>query len=142
MTDESTESTAPVHVQTTSRSHKDPPPWMAQAVVILTAWKSWGLVDQLRGLHWERPSRHFEAVDLVLVLHLMALSNARTVRAFFRQLGPHGAVLAALWGRRKLPTRSGFMTLLKAVDVPLVQAVHPLFCPTWSRAFRPTGCGG
>lgn len=138
MTDECLKSTSPVHVQTSSVSRKDPPPWMAQAVVLLSAWKTWGLVDSLRELRWARLSKRFELVDLVLVLLLLSLSNEPSVRAFFKHLGPHADTLAALWGRRKLPTRSGFLGMLAAVDAPLVQAIAPLFCPTSPPAFRPT----
>ena len=142
MTDESPKSTSPVRVQTSPKSRKDPPPWTAQAVIVLTAWQTWGLVDSLRGLRWARQSKGFEAVDLVLVLVLISLSNERSVRAFFQHLGPHGRALAALWGRSKMPTRSGFMALLKAVDDPLVADVRPLFCPTSPRGFLPTDCAG
>ena len=140
MTDESPKSTSPVRVQTSPNSRKDPPPWMAQAVIVLTAWQAWGLVASLRGLRWERQSKAFEAVDLVLVLLLFSLSNERSVRAFFTHLGPHGNELAALWGRGKMPTRSGFMAMLKAVDGPLVDDVRPLFCPTSRHACRETAC--
>lgn len=142
MADEHPNSTSTVRVQTSPKSRKDPPPWMAQAVMVLTAWQSWGLVASLRGLQWQRQSKRFEAVDLVLVLILFGLSNERSVRAFFKHLGPHGNELAAVWGRDNLPTRSGFMGLLNAVEEPLVDQVRPLFCPTSWRAFRPMDCVG
>ena len=142
MTDESQKSTSPVRVQTSPNSRKDPPPWMAQAVMVLTAWRSWGLVESLRRLRWERQSKAFEAVDLVLVLILFGLSNECSLRAFFKHLGPHGKELAALWGRSKMPTRSGFMAMLKAVDDPLVDNVRPLLSPTSQRAFLRTACVG
>lgn len=140
MTDESPKCTSRVCVQTSPNSRKDPPPWMAQAVMILTAWQSWGLAGSLRELRWARQSKAFEAVDLVLVLLLFSLSNERSVRAFFKHLGPHGNELAALWGRGRMPTRSGFMAMLKAVNGPLVDDVRPLFCPTSRHAFLRTAC--
>lgn len=137
MTDECSKSTSLVRVQTSSMSRKDPPPWMAQAVILMMAWQTWGLVDSLRGLRWGRPSKEFEAVDLVLVLLLFSLSNEPSVRSFFKRLGPHADTLAALWKRRKLPKRSGFLKMLGAVDDPLVESVRPLFCPTSPRGFLP-----
>jgi len=115
---------------------------MAQATIVLNAWKSWGLVASLRALRWQRQSKRFEAVDLILVLILFGLSNERSVRSFFKHLGSHGEALAALWGRDKLPTRSGLMALLKAVEDPLIEQVRPLFCPISRRAFRPMDCVG
>jgi hypothetical protein len=38
----------------------------------------------LRRLRWERQSKAFEAVDLVLVLILFGLSNECSLRAFFK----------------------------------------------------------
>lgn len=140
MADESSKSTTAVDVQTSPKSRKDPPPWMAQAVLVLAAWRDWKLVDALRGLRWQRQSRVFEAVDLVLLLILFGLSNERSVRTFFKHLGPHGKPLAALWGREKMPTRSGFMALLKAVDDSLVSQLRPLFCPTSQPASREMDC--
>lgn len=141
MTDESPKTTPTVRVQASHTSRKDPPPWMAQAVILLTAWQTWGLVDSLRGLRWGRQSKHFQAIDLVLVLLLFSLSNERSVRAFFKHLGPHADTLAALWGREKLPKRSGFVEMLAAIDDPFLESMRPLFCPTSPRAFLPRACG-
>jgi hypothetical protein len=115
---------------------------MAQAVIVLRAWQTWGLVDSLRRLRWGRQSKRFEIVDLALLLLLFCLSNERSVRSFFKHMGPHADLLGAAWGRNKLPTRSGFMAMLKAVDEPLVQAIRPLFCLTSPSGFRPTAFGG
>jgi hypothetical protein len=137
MTDEHTKRTASVHIQTSPNSLKDPPPWMALAVVLLTAWKTWGLVDSLRAVPWARPSKRLEVVDLVLVLLLLANSKARSVRAFFKEARPHSEALAALWGRHRLPTRSGFMALLRAVDDSILRAIDPLFLSDLARHLPP-----
>lgn len=142
MTDERQESTSPIRISTTPTSRKDPPPWSTQATMLLTAWQSWGLVDSLRALRWERSSKQFEAVDLTLVLLLLSLSHERSVRGFFRHLGPHGPMFAALWGRRKLPTRSGFMALLKAVDAPLLDSLRALFSSDLAARVPPEGLLG
>lgn len=142
MTDERPKTTSTVRVQASNLSRKDPPPWMAQAVILLTAWQTWGLVDSLRSVRWGRRSKYFQAIDVVLVLLLFSLSNERSVRAFFQHLGPHADTLAALWGRDKLPKRAGFVEMLAAIDDPFLDTIRPLFCPTSPREFLPTACGG
>lgn len=132
MSDERGDDTATVQVRASSASCKDPPAWFAQAVVLLTLWKTSGLVETLEGLRWSRASKRFEVVDLILVLLLLVASDARSVRAFFKVVKKHEAAfaaLAALWGRERLPTRSGFMGMLHAVEPGLLAHVVPLFCP-------------
>ena len=133
MSDEHSDDTATVRASASSASHKDLPAWFAQAVVLLSLWKKSGLVESLEGLRWMRMSKRFEVVDMVLVLLLLVISNARSVRGFFRVVKEHKvdfAALAALWGRERLPTRSGLMGMLHAVEPDLLAQVVPLFCPT------------
>jgi hypothetical protein len=132
MSDEHGDDTATVQVRASSTSRKDLPAWFAQAVLLLTLWKTSGLVEALEGLHWTRASKRFEVVDLMLVLLLRVTSDARSFRAFFKVMKKHeaaNAALAALWGRERLPTRSGFMGMLHGVEPDLLAQVVPLFCP-------------
>lgn len=132
MSDELVDDTATVQVRASSASRRDLPAWFAQAVVLLNVWKTSRLVEGLEGLRWTRASKRFEVVDMILVLLLLVVSNARGVRAFFRVVKEHDgefAALAALWGRERLPTRSGFMGMLHAVEPGLLEQVVPLFCP-------------
>jgi hypothetical protein len=142
MIDEHSSYTSTVRIETSAKSRKVPPPWMAQATVVLIAWQTWGLVDSLRGLRWGRQCKRFQAVDLLLVLLLFSLSNERSVRAFYRHMGPHASLLAALWQRDRLPSRSAFVEMLATVDESFLEVVRPLFCPIWSRAFQLQACTG
>lgn len=132
MSDEHGDDTATVRVSASSASRKDLPAWFAQAVVLLSVWKTSRLVEALEGLRWTRVSKRFEVVDMILVLLLLVISNARSARAFFKVVKEHEGAFAAaagLWGRERLPTRSGFMGMLHAVEPDLLAQVVPLFCP-------------
>jgi hypothetical protein len=132
MSDEHGDDTARVQVSASSASRKDLPAWFAEALVLLSMWKNSRLVEALEGLRWTRGSKRFEVVDMILVLLLLVVSNARSVRGFFKVVADHKvefAALAALWGRERLPTRSGFLGMLQAVEPDLLAQVVPLFCP-------------
>jgi len=103
---------------------------MVQATVVLQAWKHEGLVEALRGLRWQRPSKHFVLMDVVLVLRLVAVSNARGLRSFYGQIRGHEVALSLLWGRDRLLSRSGLLTALRALDDACLAQLEPLFCPT------------
>ena len=113
--------------------------------MILSAWKEWNLVKGLEELHWVRASKRFEVMDLILVLLLFVISGHRSVRAFFKDLRTHREdfpALAAIWDRQQLPTRSGFMSMLRAVIPDLVAQVVPLFLSDLTARQPPVGLEG
>jgi len=129
MSENTVASTPAVRVLASSGSVKDPPPWFAEAVVVLRGWQTQGLVAQLAELRWARPFRQFAALDLMLVLLALAVSGAPTVRQFYREAGPVLPHLAALWDRQAFPSRSAVSRMLTAVAPELVAQLRPLFCP-------------
>ena len=145
MLDEQQNLSPTVEVRASAVSHKNLPPWFAEAVVILSAWKDWGRVKGLAELRWARASKRFEVIDLILVLLLFVISDHRSVRAFFKDLRTHRediAALAAIWDRQQLPTRSGFMSMLRAVKPDLVVQVVPLFLSDLTKRLPPEGLKG
>lgn len=122
--------TAGPNVIANSDSHKEPPPWMVQATVVLQAWKHWGLVDELREFRWQRPSKRYVLMDVMLVLLLVAVSNARGLRDFYRQVHGYEEPLATLWGRDGLIKRPGLLGALRALDDECLVQSATLFCLT------------
>jgi hypothetical protein len=129
MSDERCEDTVGPTIVANSQSQKGPPPWIVEATVLLHAWKHAGVVDAFRAIRWQRLSKHFVLMDVALVLLLMAVSNARGLRAFYRQIAGYEEPLAALWGRDRLIKRSGLLSALRALDDACLTASETLFCP-------------
>jgi hypothetical protein len=129
MSSEPFKGTAGPTIVANSDSRKEPPPWMVEATVVLQAWKHWGLVDELREFRWQRPSKRYVLIDVMLVLLLVAVSNARGLRDFYRQVQGYEEPLATLWGRDRLIKRPGLLGALRALDKACLAQSATLFCP-------------
>jgi hypothetical protein len=127
MFDEQRQCRATARVVTSSHSAKVHPAWFAQAVVVLRHWVNRGSLDRVRATHWNRANHKYVFCDFMLVLVVLSVSGAETVRQFYREAEPWGRELAAVRGRRRLPSRSAFSRMMGDVDEPLQAAVRELF---------------
>jgi hypothetical protein len=128
MLNEPRHSSAPVTLSATSRSDRQPPPWWAQAVVLVRhIWAQWMLMPLSSALALSRRAGTYEACDFLLVLICLVLSNAPSIRSFYQEVPPIAEVLFALWGRKKMPHRSALSRWLLAIDPSVVEHVRTLF---------------
>jgi hypothetical protein len=112
---------------------RTPPPWIAEAVSQLRFWKTSGLLEALRSIHWDRPAKRYELIDLVLVLLIASVSNARSLRALYKELDEHANALAAVWGRTSLPSRAQASALLRTVPANVVANIPLLLSSRFGR---------
>jgi len=70
---------------------------------------------------------HYDLIDFAVVLIGYALSGEPTLKAFYERLLPFAEVFMALFGRRRLPSRSALSRFLAALDQESVEALRTLF---------------
>lgn len=125
MPDRSDETTMSALVRTTSVPDRLPPPWTAETMLVLEYWLNSGRLARLRAIPWDRPAQKYDLTDLVLVLLLTALSGAPGLRPFYREVDPSGPAFAAVWGRRRLPSRAQAAALFRSIPASVVAALDP-----------------
>ncbi len=138
MVDEPCKRSAAAHLSTSSHDALTPPAWMTEAVVLLSAWWSKGLVARLveRVRLLRRRAGTFELVDFALVLLCCQVSRAPTTKAFYEQAKSVGGTLASVWERAAWPSRSALSRALAAVTVDTVESFRALFLASWSSVCR------
>ena len=104
---------------TTSRSLREAPTWLAGALVVLRTIRvsAFGSV-RMRGLRVPRGrAGTYEPIDFMVVLLTLALSGAPDLKTLYGQLaGTTMTVLAGVWLRHRLPSRSALSRFLAAVQ--------------------------
>ena len=108
MAQEPLDPTSTVSVHTTPEPARTPPPWLAEAVLVLEAARDGGLLQQIRqGVRVSRGRMGlFEVCDFFLVLVAYAVSGEATLLSLYAAWSPCAAVLFALWSRNHVPARS------------------------------------
>jgi hypothetical protein len=69
----------------------------------------------------------YDTIDFLIVLLSYALSGEPTLAAFYDRLTPFSHEVAALFQRRRLPSRSALSRFLAALDEPTVEALRTQF---------------
>ena len=118
-----------VKIQTSSHAVPSTPSWFGEAVLIVGYLKKLGVLDALaeRVRFARRRFGHYEVIDFVAVLFGYAISNERTLEAFYERLQPFAAAYMALFGRDRLPARSTLSRFLAALTLEPVEALRALF---------------
>ncbi len=127
MSDELTKYTSSALVSASVLSDKSPPSWLAAAIIELKLWKTRGLLSQLQEIPWLRPAKRYVLCDLVLVLLACAVSGISSLREFYREMWPWQDSLAAIWGRKCLPSRSRIVEMPYFVTQEHLDALQTLF---------------
>lgn len=124
MAQKRSQDTSTTEIETTPERAPTPPPWFADALVVLRAvrvralWPT--LVERMRV---ERGRAGvYVAVDYLLVLLTFAVSDAPHLKALFAQLPPIASTLAAVWDRATLPSRAALSRFLEAARPHHVRA--------------------
>ena len=128
MTQEPAQSTPTVSIQTSAQPQRTPPPWLAEAVLILQLARDSALLTKMQQTVRVPRGRMgtFEVCDFFLVLLLYAVSGERTLLALYAAMAPCLALLAALWSRKHIPARCTLSRFLSAVAVPATEALRQL----------------
>ena len=132
--------TASVRLETTLEPERAAPSWFAQLAIIALWFKQHGLLSRISAaLQLVRRVDATAAIDVVLLM-LAALVGNGPIAAAFAQLDSFRTPLAALWHRKRLPSRSAASRFLAALSSAQLDNLQSLFCPpfvsTVSREMR------
>lgn len=128
--DEPREYSAALHISTSSSDEPTAPAWATEAIILARAWWSeWSLLGLVERVRLERGrAGTFDLIDFVLVLLAYQVSNARTIKDFYRQMrGGLDTALASVWSRSRLPSRSALSRALGAATATTVESLRELF---------------
>jgi hypothetical protein len=122
--------TAPsIEIQTCPADVPTIPPWFAEVVVLARHFTQQGYLaaisEQVRLARGR--AGIFEVLDFVVLLLGYAVSDERTLDAFFDRLAPFALPFMALFGRNRLPVPSTLSRFLAAVDRPCLEALRQRF---------------
>jgi hypothetical protein len=70
---------------------------------------------------------HYDVIDCVAVLFGYAISDERTLEAFYKRLHPFAPAFMALFGREREPSRSTLSRFLASLTQVAVEALRTLF---------------
>jgi hypothetical protein len=129
MPSESMKCTAGVTLDASVCSDRQPPPWFAEALVLLRHLGRQGFWKKLESVQVARQCKDFEICDFVIVLVAYAVSNEKGLRAFYAAVAPVAAVLMAVCGRDRMPSPSALSQFLAAVEDEAIESLRTLFCP-------------
>jgi hypothetical protein len=124
------------------------PSWFGEVTVIAHYLRHLGVLsaisEQVRFAR--RRFGHYESIDFVAVLLGYAISDERTLEAFYERVQPFAQTFMALFGRERLPHRSTLSRFLAALDQAVVEALRTLFLEDllarpWRRRRVQEGCG-
>lgn len=142
MPSEPMECTAEVTLEASTYSDRQPPPWFAEALVLLRHLGQQGFWKKVESVRVRRQCKHFEVCDFVIVLVAYAVSNEKGLRSFYDAVAPVACVLMAVCGRDRMPSPSALSNFLAVVEHEAVESLRTFFYPNAVRVssrtdFRP-----
>lgn len=116
-------------VQTTPESLPSTPSWMGEVAAVAQVLKQRGTLSAItERVRFARARMGtYDLLDFVVVLVGYALSAEPTLQAFYERLVPFADEFMALFGRKRLPSRSALSRFLAALDQASVENVRTLF---------------
>jgi hypothetical protein len=143
MPSEPMERTAEVTLEASTRRDRLPPPWFAEALVLLRHLGQQGFWKKVETVRVRRQCKHFEVCDFVIVLVAYAVSNLKGLRSFYDAVAPVAGVLMAVCGRHRMPSPSALSNFLAAVEHEAIESLRTLFYRNvvlhWSPTDLPQG---
>ena len=118
-----------VNIQTSSYSVPSTPSWFGEVVLIIEYLRKQGVLSKLgeRMRFRRRRFGQYEVIDFLAVLFGYAISDERTLEAFYERLQPFAVPFMALFERDRLPARSTLSRFLAALTQEPVEALRSLF---------------
>src|SRR5713226_8727281 len=118
-----------VIIQTSSESVPSTPSWFGEVVLMAAHLRKHGVLTKIsEGVRFARRRfGRYEVIDFLAVLFGYAISDERTLEAFYQSLQPFAVPFMALFGRDRLPARSTLSRFLTALTEAPVEALRSLF---------------
>lgn len=118
-----------VDIHTTPTPQPSVPPWFAECVLVAGYLRSHGLLEVLNTQVRLVRKRFgdYEVLDFLALLFGYAISDERTLQAFFDRLYPFAEPFMALFERGTLPHRSTLSRFLAAVDSSCLETLRAVF---------------
>lgn len=117
-----------VEIQTSPESVPSTPSWLGEVVVIAHYLSTLGVLEKIAlEVRFARRFGTYDVIDFVVVLIGYALSGEHTLETFYERLQPFATSFMAVFGRKKLPSRSALSRFLAALDQPAVEALRAVF---------------
>src|SRR5450432_273277 len=118
-----------VTIQTSSHSVPSTPSWFGEVVLIIEHLRKQGVLRKLseRMRFRRRRFGRYEVIDFLAVLFGYAISDERTLEAFYERLQPFAVPFMALFERDRLPARSTLSRFLAALTPEPIEALRSLF---------------
>jgi hypothetical protein len=118
-----------VIIQTVSHSVPSTPSWFGEVVLIIEHLRKQGVLRKLseRMRFRRRRFGRYEVIDFLAVLFGYAISDERTLEAFYERLQPFAVPFMALFERDRLPARSTLSRFLAALTPEPIEALRSLF---------------
>jgi hypothetical protein len=118
-----------VTIQTSSESVPAPPSWFGEVTLIVGHLRKHDVLTKIsEGVRFARRRfGRYEVIDFLAVLFGYAISDERTLEAFYQSLQPFAVPFMALFGRDRLPARSTLSRFLAALTPEPVEALRTLF---------------
>jgi hypothetical protein len=125
----SSDTLAPVTVQTSSEAIPAVPAWFGEVAVLAHYLQHVGVLAMIeeRVRFTRRRFGHYDLIDFVVVLLGYAVSSERTLEAFYESVQPFAAQFMALFGRERLPHRLTLSRFLTALNQAPVEALRTVF---------------
>ena len=109
----------------TKRDTSRLPDWSAQGVALFADLERRGMLEQLSSKVQIRREGGFVGIDVLLLLLLFFASRCRVgIKTFWPDVRPHKLQLAALAGRKTLPSPA---SVSRALDAASKEALRPLY---------------
>lgn len=133
------DSNSRVIISATSKNKERHPSWFPEVALFLEAWMQSGLVSKLQeGVRVGRGRMgDYDTCDYVLLLLSYAVSHEATLETFYENLDPVKEILAALWQRQTLPSRSALSRFLKNGWGPGERKAMASFGILWNGLAKP-----
>ena len=118
-----------VIIQTSSQSVPCPPPWLGEVTLLVEHLRKQGILAAIceRVRCVRRRAGHYEVIDFLAVLFGYATSGEHTLEAFDERLAPFAEPFMAMFGRKRLPSRSTLSRFLAALPQEAVETLRQLF---------------
>lgn len=136
---------ARVIVSATQQVQRTAPPWLAEVALLAQVWASSGLLEKLdQQVHVPRGRMGaYQECDFVLVLVAYAASGETTLSKFYERLEGFEPLLAGLWGRKDVASRSALSRFLADVTPEALEHLRQvLFEDLLREGVDAEHCGG
>jgi hypothetical protein len=118
-----------IRIQTSAESQPATPSWLGEVALVASYLQQQGILNKIgERVHFARRRfGRYDVLDFLVVLFGYAISDERTLEAFYEAVHPLASVFMALFGRASLPAASTLSRFLAALPAEPVEALRTLF---------------